>query len=45
MAPTLDHLVPVSAGGVHTRANVATAHFRCNIQRQTGGTVQLRLVG
>lgn len=31
--PTLDHLVPVSAGGEHTRANVALAHNRCNWER------------
>lgn len=43
--PTLDHLVPVSAGGDHTRANVALAHNRCNYERNTGGEVQLRLVG
>ena len=39
------HLVPVSAGGDHTRANVALAHNRCNYERNTGGEVQLRLVG
>jgi 5-methylcytosine-specific restriction endonuclease McrA len=43
--PTLDHLIPVSEGGDHTRANVALAHNRCNWERQTGGTVQLMLFG
>lgn len=43
--PTIDHLVPVSAGGDHTRANVALAHNRCNYDRSVGGEVQLRLVG
>lgn len=42
---TIDHLVPVADGGAHTRANVAAAHNRCNYERQTGGTVQLLLVG
>lgn len=43
--PTLDHLVPVSAGGEHTRANVALAHNRCNWERSNEGAAQLRLVG
>lgn len=43
--PTIDHLVPVSAGGTHTLDNVALAHNRCNYERSTGGDVQLRLVG
>lgn len=43
--PTLDHLIPVSAGGGHTRDNVALAHNRCNWQRGAAGLAQLRLVG
>ncbi len=27
---SVDHLVPLALGGEHTRANVATAHRRCN---------------
>ncbi|MFD1309034.1 HNH endonuclease [Streptomyces kaempferi] len=30
LAPTIDHLVPLVAGGGDTSANVATAHFLCN---------------
>lgn len=30
---TLDHLIPVSAGGKHIRANVKLAHFMCNSLR------------
>jgi len=30
---TLDHLIPVSAGGEHTRVNVRLAHNRCNWER------------
>jgi hypothetical protein len=44
----LDHLVPVSLGGDHTRANVAAAHRVCNQSKsnrpQLAGE-QLRLVG
>lgn len=32
--PTLDHLIPVSKGGPHTRSNVALAHNRCNWERR-----------
>jgi hypothetical protein len=42
---TIDHLVPVSAGGVHEWSNVALAHRHCNNSRQAGGVAQLRLVG
>jgi 5-methylcytosine-specific restriction endonuclease McrA len=27
---SLDHIVPVSKGGTHTRDNVQAAHLRCN---------------
>lgn len=30
-APTLDHVVPISRGGGHTRENVQCAHFHCNV--------------
>ncbi|MGF0326277.1 HNH endonuclease [Gordonia hongkongensis] len=31
VARTIDHLTPLSKGGGHTRANVATACRHCNI--------------
>jgi 5-methylcytosine-specific restriction endonuclease McrA len=43
--PTIDHLIPVSDGGLHVRTNVALAHNRCNYERNTGGVAQLLLVG
>lgn len=46
MSATLDHLVPVSQGGEHTKANLRAAHFRCNVQRSNrGGGEQLALIG
>lgn len=30
---TLDHLLPLSKGGSHTLDNVASAHWRCNMDR------------
>lgn len=43
--PTIDHLIPLSLGGVDEPLNVALAHFRCNTLRGARGIVQLRLVG
>lgn len=43
--PTIDHLVPISAGGLDERKNVALAHRRCNCARGAGGEAQLLLVG
>ncbi|MBX3031925.1 MAG: HNH endonuclease [Chloroflexi bacterium] len=43
-APTVDHIVPISAGGADSLINVATAHFECNWRRSDGGNAQLRLV-
>lgn len=44
--PSLDHVVPLSRGGDHTRANSQTAHHYCNAAKSNrGGPEQLRLVG
>lgn len=32
-AATVDHIVPLSAGGTHTWDNVAPAHARCNFDK------------
>lgn len=43
---TLDHIVPISEGGEHTRANCRLAHLRCNsARRDRGGGEQLALIG
>jgi 5-methylcytosine-specific restriction endonuclease McrA len=43
---TLDHVLPVSLGGAHTRANVQLAHWGCNHRKNNrGGGEQLALVG
>lgn len=44
-SPTLDHLIPISLGGKHERANVAAAHLRCNTRRSIDGPAQLRMLG
>jgi 5-methylcytosine-specific restriction endonuclease McrA len=40
---SLDHLVPLSRGGVHSMSNVALAHGRCNSKRFNTGPAQLLL--
>lgn len=40
---SLDHLVPLSAGGEHSYQNTALAHHRCNTLRGATGPAQLRL--
>lgn len=38
LAPTIDHIVPISKGGDDTRANVQLAHFRCNSVKGNRGS-------
>lgn len=42
---SLDHIIPLSKGGNHTRANVHLAHLTCNKKAFTGGIKQLLLFG
>ena len=43
---SLDHLVPLSVGGTHTRDNLALAHHRCNTLRGVDRLpAQLLLIG
>ncbi len=41
---SLDHIVPLSKGGSHTKANIQLAHLLCNVRRGNRGPAQLRLV-
>lgn len=43
---SLDHLIPLSKGGMHIPENVALAHFACNTKRNVGTHIpaQLRLL-
>lgn len=44
--PSIDHLVPLSLGGEHSKANTALAHLGCNLSKHTRPAgEQLRLVG
>jgi 5-methylcytosine-specific restriction endonuclease McrA len=46
LSATLDHVIPLSEGGEHTRANSRCAHLSCNSSRRNlGGDEQLRLIG
>lgn len=43
---SVDHLIPVSLGGPHTRANVGLAHRSCNSSKKAAPRgEQLRLIG
>ena len=45
-APTLDHIIPLAAGGRHEPANAQCAHFACNsIKGDRSANDQLRLLG
>lgn len=45
-APTLDHIIPLAAGGTHEYANVQLAHFACNVRKGIGGgQLALNLAG
>lgn len=44
-SPTLDHIVPVSLGGPHTRQNLRLAHFLCNSKRGNRESGQMLLIG
>lgn len=42
LSPTIDHIVPLAAGGRHEPANVQAAHFLCNSRKGAKGSGQLR---
>jgi 5-methylcytosine-specific restriction endonuclease McrA len=37
MSPSIDHVIPLSRGGMHSMANLRAAHLRCNLQK--GATI------
>jgi 5-methylcytosine-specific restriction endonuclease McrA len=43
-APELDHIIPLAAGGEHSRRNTACACRRCNIAKADRPMGQLRLI-
>jgi 5-methylcytosine-specific restriction endonuclease McrA len=46
LSPSLDHIVPISKGGDHSRANSRLAHLACNSSRgNRGDDEQLMLIG
>jgi hypothetical protein len=42
--PSIDHLIPIAAGGDDSMVNVALAHRVCNTGRRDRGAAQLRLI-
>lgn len=46
LAPSVDHLVPLSCGGSNELANLALTHLRCNLsKRAVPQDEQLKLIG
>lgn len=46
LSPSIDHLIPLAAGGTHEPANVAAAHLGCNSSKGARGAgEQLALIG
>lgn len=43
--PTIDHIIPLSKGGLHEWSNVQLAHLGCNSRKQAKAGSQLRLFG
>lgn len=44
--PSIDHIVPLSRGGMHELANLQITHYRCNLSKNCrGGGEQLALIG
>jgi 5-methylcytosine-specific restriction endonuclease McrA len=45
-SPTIDHIIPLSRGGVDGPVNVQAAHFGCNSRKNNRAAgEQLRLLG
>jgi 5-methylcytosine-specific restriction endonuclease McrA len=46
MSVSLDHIVPISLGGAHSRANTQCAHYGCNVRKNNRyeGFQQLSLI-
>jgi len=42
---SMDHIIPISLGGIHAPSNVRLAHLKCNLRRNTRGPAQLLLDG
>ena len=33
LMPSLDHVIPISKGGLHSKSNVRITHYRCNLEK------------
>lgn len=43
MRKSLDHIIPISRGGIHANINLQLAHQICNVKRREYGPAQIRL--
>lgn len=37
MSPSVDHVIPLSKGGLHCYTNCRAAHYGCNSAKRAGG--------
>jgi len=44
LSKSLDHIIPLSRGGSHSKINVQLVHLVCNERAHVGGVKQLRLI-
>ncbi len=42
---SIDHIIPISKGGVDAPVNLQASHLRCNISKSNNSGGQLRLIG
>lgn len=45
MSASIDHIIPIVCGGLHTRDNVQLAHLSCNINKGVGEIKPLKMFG
>lgn len=44
-AVSIDHIIPIAAGGAHSYSNTRITHLACNLKRKHLGAAQIRLIG
>jgi len=43
-SPSVDHIIPLSKGGIDTPINLQASHLECNLRKHTSSGGQLRLI-
>ena len=45
LSPSMDHIMPISLGGSHSKDNIQLVHLRCNLCKSASTGYQMRLIG